>query len=144
MPSISFFVPGAPKPQGSKRGYVVKGRAVLVESSNGVKDWRGDVKALAQRSKGDIPTCVEGAVSMRIVFLMPRPKYLCTKKRMNDDPPHTSKPDADKLLRAVMDALTGVMFLDDSQVTRLGVEKKYAAYGDAPGANIAVAWGDLI
>lgn len=39
---------------------------------------------------------------------------------------HTKKPDADNLAKAVMDALNGVAWEDDSQVVRVSIFKEYA------------------
>jgi Holliday junction resolvase RusA-like endonuclease len=46
----------------------------------------------------------------------------------------TTKPDLDKLARAVLDALTGVYYLDDAQVVSLDLQKAYT-HG-APGVYI--------
>lgn len=41
---------------------------------------------------------------------------------------HSKKPDLDKLVRAVQDALTGIIYKDDGQVCRLTANKNYAAH----------------
>ena len=38
---------------------------------------------------------------------------------------HTSRPDLDNLLKAVLDALNGVAFLDDSQITEVRAVKSW-------------------
>ncbi|MCR4339570.1 MAG: RusA family crossover junction endodeoxyribonuclease [Gemmatimonadaceae bacterium] len=48
----------------------------------------------------------------------------------------TTKPDADKLTRALLDALTGVAYVDDSQVVHLGIRKEWALTG--PGTRVEV------
>jgi len=54
-------------------------------------------------------------------------------------PPHTRKPDLDKLLRAVGDALTRVVYLDDAQIISYGESRKrYAAIGETPGVSIRI------
>ena len=51
-------------------------------------------------------------------------------------PPHpTTKPDATKLVRAVEDALTGVIWRDDSQVVRQWASK---VYDDCEGVSVIV------
>ena len=40
--------------------------------------------------------------------------------------PHTSKPDADNVAKAVLDALNGTAYDDDSHVTELHITKVYA------------------
>jgi Holliday junction resolvase RusA-like endonuclease len=40
----------------------------------------------------------------------------------------TVRPDADKLLRAILDALTGVGYADDSQVVQAAIMKAYGPW----------------
>ena len=49
------------------------------------------------------------------------------------------KPDVDKLARAGLDAMTGVVFSDDAQVTEALVGK---VYGETPGLMCEVRWSD--
>jgi Holliday junction resolvase RusA-like endonuclease len=51
---------------------------------------------------------------------------------------HASTPDIDKLCRAVMDALTSVVWIDDRQVARLVASKRWPDEGEAPGASIRI------
>jgi hypothetical protein len=55
---------------------------------------------------------------------LPRPKSL--KRTITA---HLKKPDLDKLTRAVKDALTLVVWQDDSQVVQMTARKAYAAAG---------------
>lgn len=141
---IAFDVVGTPAPQGSKRGFVVNGRAVLVESSKKVKPWRQDVVAAAQDAAfehGWVPPA--GPVRVDITFWLPRPKYhYRTGARSNELKPNApvfcdKKPDKDKLERATSDALTtsGVI-RDDAQIVAGFVEKRYA--NAATGCRIAI------
>lgn len=137
----SFIVAGTPAPQGSKR-HVGNGR--MIESSPDVKGWRDLIRAEAQRvHTGD---ALAGAVDVGLRFWMPRPAYHYGTGRNAGrnagrikpqfvDVEHTVKPDLDKLVRAVLDAITeerrygritrrGVI-RDDSQVVRLDPAKNY-------------------
>ena len=132
----TFFVPGIPIAQGSKRHV---GRGVLVESSKRLKPWRVDVTELAHYHHQGPP--LERA-TVELWFVFPRPKSHYRTGRhsheLRPDAPdrHTVKPDADKLARAVLDALTDANVIrDDSRVTDLIVAKRY---GDLPGAHITV------
>jgi crossover junction endodeoxyribonuclease RusA len=76
---------------------------------------------------------------------MPRPKghYGSGKNELtvkNSAPKYPDKkPDCTKLLRALEDALTGILWIDDSQVVRQVVGKSYADTGDAKiGAHVFV------
>lgn len=124
---VAFEVRGIPAPQGSKRGFVVNGRAVLVESSAKVKPWREDVRQAAITAMAGRPA-LGGAVNVSIVFSLPKPK---STKRVYP----SVRPDLDKLCRSTLDALTSAgVFSDDAQVVTMAVSKMY---GD-PGAHIIV------
>ena len=136
---VSFFVPGVPKPQGSKRAFVVKGtnRAVVVEANKNVRDWRTDVRnaateAMASKDKERIS---EGSVMVQLHFVMKRP--LSTPKS-KPTPPAVKKPDLDKLERAILDALTGIVYNDDSQITIMRSKKRIAEIDEVPGCFITV------
>lgn len=134
---MRFFVPGHPAPQGSKQAFVRGKRAVLVEVSKRVKPWREAVQDAAV-THGCQP--IGGPVSVKLTFLMPRPKAMPKKANLT----MIQKPDSDKLARAVLDALTGVCFEDDSQVTRLLVVKRRAGTAEEPGVMIHVGPGEEI
>lgn len=126
-----FFVPGVPLPQGSKTAVLTpQGRLNLLEGKRGRRAafdaWRQLVKVLARRNVRREP-CL-GVVDVVLDFTFVRPK---TSKRLAP----TVRPDLDKLARAVLDALTGVVFEDDSQVCRLDAVKDY---GEVPGCLVSV------
>ncbi|OBA58655.1 hypothetical protein A5777_05945 [Gordonia sp. 852002-10350_SCH5691597] len=129
----SVFVPGVPAPQGSKsfkgrRG----GKAILIESSKAVGPWRERV-ALAAHSNA--PGLSDGPVGIDLTFILPRPKS--TPKR-KPTPPATKRPDIDKLARAILDALTGVWFTDDSTVIDLRATKRIAEPDETTGVLITI------
>ncbi|WP_280201288.1 RusA family crossover junction endodeoxyribonuclease [Nocardia cyriacigeorgica] len=124
-----LFIPGTPAPQGSKKHV---GRGILVESSQAVGPWRERV-ALAVHQQGWQP--LDGPVAVDLTFVMPRPKS--TPKRWT--PAAVKRPDIDKLARAILDAITGQAFADDSQVVELNLTKRLADPGCQPGVWITVA-----
>lgn len=128
--TLDLFVPGTPAPQGSKR-HVGGGR--MIESSAAVGDWRSVVAWSAANAYTGAP--LDGAAVLVVEFVMPRPKSLPKRK---PTPPHTKRPDVDKLLRAIGDALTGVIYADDSLLTGKHASKRYAEPDETPGARILV------
>lgn len=134
---VHFTVPGAAAPQGSKRPFIVRNRAGeargvnMVESSKAVKGWREDVKVFAHNAMHGRPA-IKGAVAVAIIFDIPRPKS--SPKRQYA----VTRPDIDKLARAILDALTATVFVDDSQVVSLNVRKHLVDWDAAPCARIAV------
>ena len=121
---LSFSVRGAPKSQGSKSPQRNQHtpRIHLVENVKGLKDWRLDVKAAAEKVWPYPPTDVPISVALHFQFI--RPKSVSPKKR----PFYSINPDVDKLARAILDALTKVIFVDDRQVVFLTATKAYAEY----------------
>ena len=111
---ITFRVNGIPIPQGSMK--VINGR-VLHSQGSALAGWRsliGWEARLAGASPHSLP------VKITITFTMPRPK---TVKRAWP----SVAPDLDKLIRAVLDGLTGVAYADDGQVVQIHAQKLYGA-----------------
>lgn len=121
---LHWFVEGTPVPQGSKTATVINGRAVMFEANKKHKAWRDHVRATV----GKLETPSTHPVRVELQFWFEKPK---TVKRE-----HMSvKPDLDKLSRSVLDAITGGILKDDSQVVILNARKEY---GDKPGVLIRV------
>jgi Holliday junction resolvase RusA-like endonuclease len=137
-PAVQFWVAGAPRPQGSFIARVVKGQAYVVPVNDAaLKAWRGNVAARAAEAWAASPwagTPLEGGVRVRVQFSFVRPKSAPGRVA-----PHV-KPDVDKLARAVLDALTGIVYVDDAQVVTLTASKIYRPSG--PGAFVAVGAAD--
>lgn len=138
MNPISFFVSGHPKTAGSKRAFIPKGwtRAIITDAAGKAgKDWRHDVKQAAAAAYSGPP--LTGPLLVKMSFVMARPKsHFRTGRRsseLRDDAPtwHVSKPDVLKMARAVEDALTGVIWRDDSQIASESIVKVF-------GTNIGV------
>ncbi|AXQ64445.1 RusA-like Holliday junction resolvase [Gordonia phage Neville] len=127
------FIAGEPAPQGSKQAYVRGGRAVLVEASKKLMPWRKHVATVFGEFWDRGP--IEGGVRADIEFVMPRPKSLPKTK---PTPPAIKRPDVDKLVRAIFDAITGRAFLDDSQVVDMRVLKRVAELDEPSGVFIEV------
>lgn len=144
--ALSVWVPGRPAPQGSKT-YLGRrgGRGVLVESSKAVKPWRADVRQAflgepVQDQHGDwfdAPARrFEGALVVMIVFVMPRP---AATPKTKATPPAVKRPDLDKLVRAVLDAIgSALVWADDSQVVTVHAHKRLAELGEPTGAMIHI------
>jgi Holliday junction resolvase RusA-like endonuclease len=130
--TIRFAVDGVAAPQGSMRS-VAAGR-VVHDNADRLHAWRSLVagSALVARQHARIRPLI-GPVCVDVRFSLPRPATL------REDRPHISRPDLDKLCRCVCDALTGVLFFDDSQVTELRAWKTYAAVDARPGAVVTVS-----
>ena len=71
---------------------------------------------------------------------MPRPKSHYGKRGLLPSSPDypAGMPDIDKLARAALDAMTGVVWSDDAQVSDLRVRKDYCELGQQPGCSVTV------
>ena len=119
--SFTFEVLGEPIPQGSLKAFTPKGwtRPILTSDNKRTKPWRQEVKQMAMEAMAQIVPRIGRyekplPIGIECRFYFQRPKS--TKKAIVDK---VTKPDIDKLARAILDALTGIVFEDDSQVTTL-------------------------
>lgn len=131
MPALVIVVAGDPVQQGSMIPVTRKGKTVLIpDNSKPLKAWRKTVtdtaQAFVRNEHWPIADC---PVTVTIDFFMPRPATV------DRDRPSV-RPDIDKLSRAILDSLTGVVFTDDSRVVELVARKHYAQR--QPGARIVV------
>lgn len=137
MNAVQFHVYGDPQPQGSKRHV---GNGVMIESAKKLKPWRRDVTEAAEEATAGL-FYLDGPLHLSVTFYIRRPKSHYRTGRFAhllraDAPRHCVKtPDTDKLVRAIGDALTGVVYQDDSQIAHLSARK---LYGEKPGAFIRV------
>lgn len=122
---------GDAQPAGSKRGFAFKRKngstGVAISDANPKsRDWKTQVsQAAGEQFRGDL---IRGPVELQLKFYKPRPKSHFKKSGgLTGSAPraHVSKPDALKLARGVEDALTGVVYADDSQIVREVLEKHY-------------------
>jgi crossover junction endodeoxyribonuclease RusA len=131
---LEFSVFGVPQPQGSSKAFMPKGaRYPTVTSDNvNLKGWRHLVASAAQQHAPSTGLIAE-PVRVTLWFELVRPRSL-PKKRAH----HTTKPDVDKLARGILDALTGILLRDDSQVVELLAQKRYAGAGLPPGVRVRI------
>jgi Holliday junction resolvase RusA-like endonuclease len=116
--TVSFSVAGAAKPKGSWRALPnwKTGRVQFLPDNANSKDWHDQVAFVARQTQ---QTMLAGPLVLIVTFYLPRPKRHAL-------PFPTGKPDIDKLVRNVADALTGVLYLDDAQIVDVIAFKRYA------------------
>jgi len=149
--TIQFFVPGIPKPGGSKHAtlHSKTGRVIVMEDCKKNKDWRasgtyGAIEAHGFDADGTPNPLMAGPLSLDITFWFNRPKsHYGTGKNANKLKPsaprwHTQAPDSTKLVRSTEDALTKVLWIDDSQVCEQRATKTWIPRDAMPGAMVKV------
>jgi crossover junction endodeoxyribonuclease RusA len=125
---LAISVDGIPQPQGSMRLFKDgAGNAYLTSANSGLGKWRA---AIVQAVKDeDDQFNLTGPAHISVDFFLPKPP---TVKRLFP----SVKPDVDKLLRAVFDALEASGALSSDAII-CGVEaKKHYAGASGPGAEI--------
>lgn len=141
---LSFFVPGIPVPKGSAKAFYVKslGRAVVTQTNREKqRPWASMISVMAQQAGAKV-TDGPMSISLSFVFSRPRSHYGTGRNagavKASAPLAHVTKPDVDKLVRCVLDALTGVAWRDDSQVVRIDAGKMY---GTSPGVRVVLKGG---
>lgn len=141
---VWFDVFGTPAPGGSKNAFRHRhtGRIVVVDAGGKrTKDWRAAVAAagrIAMNGRG----ILQPPLVLTVMFRMPRPKsHLTSSGKLRRTSPvlPVSRPDLTKLLRSTEDALTGIVWADDSHISEQFVARMYAHPNDQPGARITVS-----
>lgn len=137
MNALRFTAYGVPQPQGSAKGFIPRGwkRPIITSDNPKNKGWRQVVAEAANTAIAQTPgfRLIESAAELTVRFYFPRPKAIRDKRV-----PHTKKPDCDKAVRSVCDALTKVVIADDSLITKILAMKFYAEPGEPPRAEISI------
>lgn len=126
---ISFTTLGVPVPQGSMKAFTHPGAkfASITSDNKKLKPWRQEVAGCAIREMDGAPP-TNGAVELAVRFYFQKPKS--TPKYVTE---MITKPDVDKLIRGICDALKGIVYRDDSQVVFKAGSKEF---GTPPRAEI--------
>jgi len=128
MSAIAFTVVGDPVPQPRPRVTTRGGHGhAYTPASHAIHGYRQAV-AVAAKAAGCEPH--EQAVSVVIDLVFGRPKsHLRSSGEPKPSAPTLPRPDVDNTAKAVLDSLNGIAWKDDSQVSRLLVEKSYGKEG---------------
>ena len=127
MKSLTIWFPISPQPWQRPKTRIINGW-VQHYSPKKTTEYEREIadyfRSHPQRFKfeKDIP------VAINLVFGMPIPKS--TPKSRKDAMiegviKHTKRPDVDNMAKAVLDALNGLAWADDSQIVRLSITKEY-------------------
>ena len=141
---LEFFVPGTARTAGSKSAFKGKdGRVHVTHSGKFTKEWMNTVRYFALKAM-DRQCVIDKPVRLFVCFDMPRPKgHFGTGRnagKLKDSAPKycPKKPDLTKLVRAVEDAITRVVWRDDALVVQQHTVKRYIANGEPIGAHITI------
>lgn len=144
MKTFTLVVCGTPRPGGSKTPFFNRrtGKLGVKPDNKHTAKWMSEVrKAAAEQYDGPL---LLGPVYMQYNFRMPRPKIHFRSGKfshvLKDDAPywHTNTPDLTKIIRSTEDALTGIVYKDDSQVCTRDEVKRYCEVDERPGVIITL------
>lgn len=123
---ISFTIPGAPVGKGRPR-FAKRGNFVTTYTPKETASYENLVKVLAMQEMGsNQPT--SSPVNVFIDIAICPPVSWSKKKRaqaLNAEIYPTGKPDIDNVAKGILDAMNGVVYLDDKQAIGLMVRKFY-------------------
>lgn len=142
---LEMAIAGEPQPKGSLKAIPVKQkdgtlRVAMKNDNPKTKEWQ-DLMSFHATSEMRGASPWEGPVVINAYFRLTRPKshYMAKGKLRNDlVVEHIDKPDLDKLARCVLDALTGICYVDDCQVVTLAATKSYSDFSNYPGLTLVV------
>src|SRR5215831_1286275 len=134
---ITFEVNGKAAPAGSKRGFVAGGRVVITDMSKHARPWKALViDAALEAYSGPL---LLGPLALEVIEYRLRPQSHFGKRGLNkkgrEHPHPTSAPDCLKIARAIEDALSGVIYRDDSQIVD---EHLWKRWGDRQHVKITI------
>lgn len=137
---IAFVVHGIPQPAGSKKGFFIPKlhRVVITDDAKKSRPWKALVSDAAAQAMAGQAMLTAGALMLTVRFFMPRPKGHFGRRGLLPSAPAfpAVKPDCTKLLRAVEDAINGIVLRDDAQIVYQVVSKEY---GEPARAEVEVA-----
>lgn len=134
---LTFTIPGQPQGKGRPRvGKTFGGHARMFTPEQTV-NYEGMIRVVAHQAMAGRPL-IEAPVRVFISMGCQVPGSWSDRKQaraLAGEVFPTTKPDMDNTLKAVFDALNGVVWKDDVQVCDLGVVKRYSA---SPGVTVSV------
>ena len=146
MKGLTVRIEGEPVAQGRPRfSRFSRGRPLAVPRAfdpTASREWKRAARirfVLAiQESGAERPFAREGPVEVRVLAVFPCPVADHRKTIPAQRRPHAKRPDGENVAKAVLDAGTGVLWTDDSQVSDLHVHKRIGAQGEAPYVEVTV------
>ena len=129
MITLVFSVEGEPKGKGRPRFSKVGG-FVKTYTDQKTRDYESLISQAARTAMGETPP-MEGPISASMYFRLPIPKST-PKKRvaslLGGLVRPTKKPDLDNMNKAILDAMNGIVYKDDSQVVTIHSKKVYSTH----------------
>lgn len=124
---ITITIPGEARGKGRPR-FARRGNFVKTYTDEKTASYENLVAMAGAEAMQGRPL-IAGAVHATMEVRVAVPKSWSKKKTaaaLAGDVLPTTKPDLDNVIKAIMDALNGIVWQDDKQVVQLAVRKRYA------------------
>lgn len=148
---LRFTIPGEPVAQPRARAFKLPSGQIRMYDPKPARNWKAAAQAhmlQACADSGLVETpggvAFEGPVRCAIIAVFTCPRSHWRKREPVPRRPHAQRPDAENVAKAVLDAATGVVWLDDSQVAELEIRKIIGAQGEAPRVEVVVTPANAI
>ena len=123
--SVYVDLPGDPFAKQRPRA-ARKGRFITIYTPKETKDYESKLSREYRKIYGN--TKLSGDLTVEVEGIFSIPSSVSKKKAVsmvNGEYPHTKKPDCDNMAKICLDALNGVAYHDDAQITNLIISKHY-------------------
>jgi Holliday junction resolvase RusA-like endonuclease len=126
---LHFMVEGTPIGTGRPK-FARRGNFVSTYTPAKTRDYEDIIKAAATAAMTEPP--ITTPISVFVYIAVPVPVSYSKKRKENclvgiEKP--VKKPDIDNVAKCFLDAMNGIVYLDDSQVVALHVTKEYGTVG---------------
>lgn len=146
---LLFIVPGEIRGQGRPRTAIRRGRngrpyaQIYEDEKDTVNKHNIQLYAMEAKKRRGIEGIAQPdgrGITVYLTVYLPIPKSMSKKKTemaMMDRIRPQRKPDLDNVLKAVLDAMNGIIYKDDSEVTEVHVHRLYS---ESPAITVGVIW----
>ena len=133
---LVYSVYGEPVGKGRPR-FARRGNFVSTYSPQKTKTYEDEIRLMAKAAMG-ASEALKTPVTVAIYIRVGIPKSFSKQKRKDALANHirpTKKPDIDNIAKCFLDAMNGIVYLDDKQVVSLHITKEYA---ETPAVDVMV------
>jgi len=127
---LVFYIEGVPIAKGRPK-FARRGKFVTTYTPKKTKAYEEDVKTAALEyleRNFKIFNILRTPISVTIDIALGVPKSYSKKRReacLSGEERPLKKPDIDNVAKCITDALNGVLYIDDCQIVRLSITKRY-------------------
>lgn len=135
---VRFSVDALPVGQPRPRATTVNGAARMYEAkkSHPIHDFKASCRVACRAAYGGAP--LAAPLSVALVCVFPRTQQQLRLRSPPGRMRHAKKPDIDNVIKAVQDALNGLLFVDDAQICVTSASKWIAAKDEPPHVEVTV------